>query len=57
MYTYCGSGFILLMCVQLYKQIRYRDREIKGCVKDVKSRSIYTIRAVKLCMSKVSKET
>ena len=26
--TYCGSGFFLLMCVQLYKQNRYRDTEI-----------------------------
>ena len=56
MYTYCGSGFILLICVQLYKQNRYRDTEIKGYVKGVESSSIYTIRVVMLCMSKVSKE-
>ena len=56
MCTYCGSGFILLMCVQLYKQNRYRDTEIKGYVKGVESSSIYTIRAVMLCMSKVSKK-
>ena len=56
MCTYCGSGLILLMCVQLYKQNRYRDTEIKGCVKGVESSSIYNIRAVMLCMSKVSKE-
>ena len=43
------------MCVQLYKQNRYRDTEIKGYVKGVKSSSIYTIRAVMLCMSEVSK--
>ena len=57
MCTYCGSGFILLICVQLYKQNRYRDTEIKGYVEGVKSSSIYPIRAVMLCMSKVSKET
>ena len=51
--TYCGSGSILLICVQLYKQNRYRDTEIKGFVE---SSSIYPIRAVMLCMSKVSKE-
>ena len=34
---------------------RYRDTEIKGYVKGVKSSSIYTIRAVMLYMSKVSK--
>ena len=56
MCTYCGSGFILLICVQLYKQNRYRDREIKGYVEVVESSSIYPIRAVMLCMSKVSKE-
>ena len=55
MCTYCGSGFILLMCVQLCKQNGYRDTEIKGYVKGVKSSSIYPIRAVILCMSKVSK--
>ena len=43
--TYCGSGFILLMCIHLYKQNRYRDTVIKGYVKGVKSNSIYTIRA------------
>ena len=43
------------MCVQLYKQNRYRDTEIKGYVKGVESSSIYTIRAVMLCMSKTSK--
>ena len=56
MCTYCGSGFILLICVQLYKQNRYRDTEIKGYVEGVESSSIYTIRAVMLCMLKVSKE-
>ena len=56
MCTYCGSGFILLICVQLYKQNRYRDTEIKGHVEGVKSSSIYPTRAVMLCMSKVSKE-
>ena len=56
MCTYCGSRFTLLMCVQLYKQNRYRDTEIKGHVEVVESSSIYTIRAVMLCMSKVSKE-
>ena len=56
MCTYCGSGFILLICVQLYKQNRYRDTEIKGYVKGVKSSSIYPIRAVMVCMSMVSKE-
>ena len=56
MYTYCGSGFILLICVELHKQNRYRDTEIKGYVKGVKSSSIYPIRAVMLCMSKVLKE-
>ena len=55
MYTYCGSGFFLLMFVQLYKQNRYRDTEIKGYVEGVKSSSIYTIRAVMLYMSEVSK--
>ena len=53
--TYCGSGFFPLMCVQLYKQNRYRDTEIKGYVEGVKSSSIYTIRAVMLYMSEVSK--
>ena len=52
----CGRGFILLICVQLYKQNRYRDTEIKGYVKGVESNSIYPIRAVMLCMLKVSKE-
>ena len=56
MCTYCGSGFILLMCVQLYKQNRYRDTEIKGYVEGIESSSIYTIRAVILCMLKVLKE-
>ena len=56
MCTYCGSGFILLICVQLYKQNRYRDTEINGYVKGVERSSIYPIRAVMLCMSKVSKE-
>ena len=46
MCTYCRSGFILLICVQLYKQNRYRDTEIRGYVKGVKSSSIYLIRAV-----------
>ena len=56
MCTYCGNVFILLICVQLYKQNRYRDTEIKGYVKGVESSLIYPIRAVMLCMSKVSKE-
>ena len=56
MCTYCGSGFILLICVQLYKQNRYRDTEIKGYVEGVKSSSIYPIRAVMLCMLKLLKE-
>ena len=56
MCTYCGSGFILLICAQLYKQNRYRDTEIKGYVEGVKSSSIYRIRAVMLCMWKVLKE-
>ena len=43
------------MCVQLYKQNRYRDTEIKGYVKGVESSSISTIRAVMLCMLEVSK--
>ena len=43
------------MCVQLYKQNRYRDTEIKGYVEGVESSSIYTIRAVMLYMSEVSK--
>ena len=55
MSTYCGSGFFLLMCVQLYKQNRYRDTEMKGYVEGVKSSSTYTIRAVMLYMSQVSK--
>ena len=55
MCTYCGRGFILLICVQLYKQNRYRDTEIKGYVKGVESSSIHTISAVMLCMSKVLK--
>ena len=54
MCTYCG--FILLICVQLYKQNRYRYTEIKGYVEGVESSSIYPIRAVMLCMSKVLKE-
>ena len=56
MCTYCGSGFVLLICVQLYKQNRYRNTEMKGYVKGVESISIYPIRAVMLCMLKVSKE-
>ena len=52
----CGIGFILLMYAQLYKQKRYRDTEIKGNVEGVKSSSIYSIRAVMLCMWKVLKE-
>ena len=56
MCTYCGSGFILLICVQLYKQNRHRDTEIKGYVKGVESSSIYPIRAVMLYMLKVLKE-
>ena len=55
MCIYCGSGFFLLMCVQLYKQNRYRDTEIRGYVKGVESSSIYTIRALMLYMSEVSK--
>ena len=55
MCTYCGSGFFLLMCVQLYKQNRYRDTEIKGYVEGVESSSIYTTRAVMLYMLEVSK--
>ena len=53
MCTYCGSGFILLICVQLYKQNRYRDTEIKGYVEGVESSSIYPTGAVMLCMLKV----
>ena len=56
MCTYFGSGFILLIWVQLYKQNRCRDIEIKGYVEGVESSSIYPIRVVMLCMSKVSKE-
>ena len=56
MCTYCGSGFILLICVQLHKQNRYRDTKIKGYVEGTESSLIYIIRAVMLCMSKVSKE-
>ena len=56
MCTYCDIGFILLICVQLYKQNRCRNTEIKGYVKGVKSSSIYPIRAVMVCMSMVSKE-
>ena len=56
MCTYSGSGFFLLICVQLYKQYRYRDTEVKGYVESVKSSSIYSIRDVMLCMLKVSKE-
>ena len=55
MCTYCGSSFFLLIRVQLYKQNRYRDTEIKGYVEGVKSSSIYTISAVMLYMSEVSK--
>ena len=55
-YTKVCSGFILLMSVQLYKQNRYRDTEIKEYVEGVESSSIYTMRAVILCMSKVLKE-
>ena len=55
MCTYCGSGFFLLMCVQLNKKNRYRDTEIKGYVEGVKSSSIYTVRAVMLYMLEVSK--
>ena len=55
MSTYCGSGFFLLICVQLYKQNRYRDTEIKGHVEGVESSSIHTLRAVMLYMSEVSK--
>ena len=55
MCTYCGSGFFLLMCEQLHKQNRCTDTEIKGYVKGVESSSIYTIRAVMLYMSEVSK--
>ena len=55
MCTYCGSGFILLICVQLYKQNRYRDTDIKGYVEGVESSSIYTIRAIMLYMSEVLK--
>ena len=43
------------MCVQLYKQNRYRDTEIKGYVEGVKRSSIYTVRAVMLYMSEVLK--
>ena len=39
MCTYCGSGFILLICVELHKQNRYRDTEIKGYVKGVERSS------------------
>ena len=53
MCTYCGS---VLMCVELYKQNRYRDTEIKVYVEGFEISSIYTIRAVMLCMSKVLKE-
>ena len=55
MSTYCGSGFFLLIRVQLYKQNRYRDTEIKGYVKGVESSSIYTISAVMLYMLEVLK--
>ena len=37
-------------------QTRYRNTETKGYVEGVKSNTINTIRAVILCMSKVSKE-
>ena len=43
------------MCVRLYKQNRYRNTEIKGYIQGIKGTSIYTIRAVMLCMSEVSK--
>ena len=42
MCTYCGSGFILLICVQLYKQNRYRDTEIKGYVEGAESSLIWS---------------
>ena len=41
------------MHVQLYKFNKYKDTEIKGYVKGVKSSPIYSIRAVMLCVSKV----
>ena len=47
MCTYCGSGFFLIMCIQLHKQNRYRDTEIKGYVEGVESSPIYTIWAVR----------
>ena len=53
-HTVVAASF-LLMCLQLYKQNRYRDTEIKGYVEGVESSSIYTIRAVMLYMSEVSK--
>ena len=53
MCTYCGSGFILIMCV--HSCTNKIDTEIKGHVEGVKHSSIYTIRAAMLCMSKVSK--
>ena len=43
------------MCVQLYKHNRFRDTEIKGYLDGVEYSSIYTIRAVMLYMSEVSK--
>ena len=43
------------MCTVVQKN-RYRDTEIKGYVEGVESSSIYPIRDVMLCMSKVSKE-
>ena len=55
MCTYCGSGFFLIMCIQLHKQNRYRDTEIKGYVEGVESSPIYPIKAVMLYMSEVSK--
>ena len=42
------------VCTVIQKN-RYRDTEIKGYVKGVESSSIYTIRAVMLYMSEVSK--
>ena len=42
------------VCTVIQKN-RYRDTEIKGYVKGVESSSIYTIRAVMLYMSEMSK--
>ena len=44
------------LSIQLYKQNSYRDTETKGYVEGVESSSLYTIRAVMPCMSKVLKE-